>query len=124
MEAGNYFARTKCYRSLQALDRAASILLKNARTSLPTEAMGKKREGLVAMLLEERIEEAKEMSSTFLRGNESSVAYVARARLKLTTQQSIYGAYQQAACFKTSRLIPSSMMVHYMVSFSGGYYTS
>jgi hypothetical protein len=36
--------------------------------------MGKKREDLVAMLLEERYAEAEKMSSTFLCGNESSVA--------------------------------------------------
>ncbi|KAJ5484898.1 hypothetical protein N7539_004886 [Penicillium diatomitis] len=41
-----------------ALDRAASILLKNARTNLPTEVMGKQREDPVALLLEERYEEA------------------------------------------------------------------
>ncbi|KAJ5823550.1 hypothetical protein N7447_005890 [Penicillium robsamsonii] len=52
---------------------AASILSKNARISLPTEAMGNKREDLIAMLLEERYEEAEKMSSTFLCGNESSV---------------------------------------------------
>lgn len=36
--------------------------------------MGKEREDLVAMLLEERYEEAEKMSNTFLCGNESSVA--------------------------------------------------
>ncbi|KAJ5148360.1 LPS-induced tumor necrosis factor alpha factor [Penicillium atrosanguineum] len=70
----NDLDQQKCYRSLQALDRAASILLKNAWTSLPTEAMGKEREDLVAMLLEERYEESEKMSSTFIGGNESSVA--------------------------------------------------
>ncbi|KAJ5303935.1 uncharacterized protein N7443_003595 [Penicillium atrosanguineum] len=70
----NDLDQQKCYRSLQALDRAASILLKNALTSLPTEAMGKEREDLVAMLLEERYEESEKMTSTFLGGNKSSVA--------------------------------------------------
>ncbi|KAJ5128138.1 hypothetical protein N7448_008917 [Penicillium atrosanguineum] len=70
----NDLDQQKCYRSLQALDRAASILLKNAWTSLPTEAMGKEREDLVAMLLVERYEESEKMSSTFIGGNESSVA--------------------------------------------------
>ncbi|KAF7717698.1 Uncharacterized protein PECH_002921 [Penicillium ucsense] len=70
----NDFDQPKCYRSLQALDRAASILLRNARTNLLTEAMGKQREDLVALLLEEKYEEAEKMSSTFLSENESSVA--------------------------------------------------
>ncbi|KAJ5555093.1 hypothetical protein N7535_007538 [Penicillium sp. DV-2018c] len=70
----NDLDQQKCYRSLQALDRAASILLNDARTSLPDEAAGKKREDLVALLLEERYEEAENMSSTFLCGNKSSVA--------------------------------------------------
>ncbi|KOS44998.1 hypothetical protein ACN38_g4110 [Penicillium nordicum] len=70
----NDLDQQKCRGSLQALDRVASILFKDARTSLPTVAMGKKREDLVAMLLEERYEEAEKMSSTFLCGNESSVA--------------------------------------------------
>ncbi|KAJ5587459.1 uncharacterized protein N7459_003224 [Penicillium hispanicum] len=54
----NDLDQQKCSGSLQALNRAASILLKDARTRLPTEAMGKQREDLVAMLLEERYEEA------------------------------------------------------------------
>jgi hypothetical protein len=58
---------------LQALDRAASILLKNARTSLPTEVM-KTRQDIVAMLMEGEYEEAEKMSSTFLCEDESSVA--------------------------------------------------
>lgn len=64
----------KCCGSLQALDRAASILLENARTSLPTEAMAKERQDLVALLLERKYEEAEEMSSTILWGDESSEA--------------------------------------------------
>ncbi|KAJ5438671.1 uncharacterized protein N7458_009669 [Penicillium daleae] len=72
----NDLDQRKCYGSLQALDRAASILLKNAQTSLPTKAIGKKREDLVALLLEKRYEEAEKMSSTFLCGNESSMAEV------------------------------------------------
>ncbi|KAJ5825446.1 hypothetical protein N7474_002584 [Penicillium riverlandense] len=64
----------KCYGALQALDRVASILLTDARTSLPNEAIWKEREDLVALLLEERYEEAEKMSSTFLCDDESSVA--------------------------------------------------
>jgi hypothetical protein len=56
------------------LDRAASILLKNALTSLPNEAIRKEREDLVSLLLEERYEEAEKMSSNFLFEKESSVA--------------------------------------------------
>ncbi|KAJ5420010.1 hypothetical protein N7465_002529 [Penicillium sp. CMV-2018d] len=69
-DGGESHYQHKCYRSPQALDRAASILLKDARTSLPNQAMGKKREDLVALLLKERYEEAGNMSSTFLCGNE------------------------------------------------------
>ncbi|KAE8371889.1 hypothetical protein BDV26DRAFT_113815 [Aspergillus bertholletiae] len=70
----NDLDQEKCCGSLQALDRAASILLKNACIRLPTEAIGKKREDLIAMLLEERYEEAEKMSSTFLCGNELFMA--------------------------------------------------
>ncbi|KAJ5602090.1 hypothetical protein N7510_011624 [Penicillium lagena] len=62
----NDLDQQKCNGSLLALNRAASILLKDALTSLPNEAMGKKREDIVALLLEERYEEAEKMSSTFL----------------------------------------------------------
>ncbi|OOQ82547.1 hypothetical protein PEBR_40110 [Penicillium brasilianum] len=55
--------RNKCCGSLQALDRAADILFKHAWTRLPTKAMEKQREDLVAMLLEEEYEEAENMSS-------------------------------------------------------------
>ena len=72
--ANTFLDQQKCYGSLQVLDRAASILLRDARTCLPNEAMGKEREDIVALLLEERYEEAEKMSSTFLCGNESSVA--------------------------------------------------
>ncbi|KAJ5800709.1 uncharacterized protein N7518_002777 [Penicillium psychrosexuale] len=64
----------KCYSSLQALDRAASILLKKAQTNLPNEAIRKEREDLVSLLLEKRYKEAEKMSSNFLCEKESSVA--------------------------------------------------
>ncbi|KAE8379846.1 hypothetical protein BDV26DRAFT_155606 [Aspergillus bertholletiae] len=70
----NDLDQEKCCGSLQALDRAASILLKNTCIRLPTEAIGKKREDLVTMLLEKRYKEAEKMSSTFLCGNELSMA--------------------------------------------------
>jgi hypothetical protein len=54
------------------LDRAASILLKDARTSLPDPAMRNKREDLVNLLLEGSYEEAEMMSTTFLCEDESS----------------------------------------------------
>ncbi|KXG51041.1 uncharacterized protein PGRI_066130 [Penicillium griseofulvum] len=52
----------KCFKSLQALDRAASILLKDARTGLPDPVMRIKREDLVNLLLEGSYEEAETMS--------------------------------------------------------------
>ena len=54
------------------MNRAAYIQLDNAWTSLPDDAMAKKREDIVALLLARRYEEANEMSETFLR--ESFVA--------------------------------------------------
>ncbi|KAJ5691859.1 hypothetical protein N7462_001282 [Penicillium macrosclerotiorum] len=67
----NSLDQQKCYRSLQVLDRAASILLRNAWTSFPHKTMEKKRDDLVTMLLEERYEEAEKMSSIFFCGDES-----------------------------------------------------
>ncbi|KAK2802378.1 hypothetical protein FQN50_007375 [Emmonsiellopsis sp. PD_5] len=67
----NDLDQQKCYTSLQALDGAATILLKKAQTSLPPE-MEDKWEDLVALLVEGKYEEAEEMGSTFLCENEAS----------------------------------------------------
>lgn len=64
------------------LNKIASLLFKDARKSLP-EVLGKQREDLVAILLEKRYEEAEKMSSTFLYGNESSVAEKLNSRSNL-----------------------------------------
>ncbi|KAJ5086784.1 hypothetical protein NUU61_008091 [Penicillium alfredii] len=64
---------SKCCGSLQALNRAASILFDKNSTILPTEEMRKTREDLVALLREGKYEEAEEISSTLCE-DESSVA--------------------------------------------------
>ncbi|KAK2796183.1 hypothetical protein FQN52_000161 [Onygenales sp. PD_12] len=63
----------KFCQSLQALDEAATILLRKAKTSLPPE-MEDKRKDLVALLLEGKYEEAEGMGSTFFCENEAEEA--------------------------------------------------
>ncbi|KAJ5555170.1 hypothetical protein N7461_003640 [Penicillium sp. DV-2018c] len=62
----------KYYLSLQALDRAASMLLDKGRTSLPDEEMRRERETIVTLLLEGKFDEANDASSTFLGGGNDS----------------------------------------------------
>jgi hypothetical protein len=56
------------------LNRIADILFEYAWTKLPTKAMEKERKDLVAMLLEEKYEEAEKMSSALFCGDDLSEA--------------------------------------------------
>ncbi|KAI2792689.1 hypothetical protein POX_b02730 [Penicillium oxalicum] len=65
--------QAQCSESLQALNRAASILFEKRCARLPAEVL-RKRDDLVALIVQENYEEAEKMSRTFLCKEESSVA--------------------------------------------------